>query len=70
MFSEINQQRKTNTPYNHLYVKSRKNKWTYIEQNGNRQRYREQTSGYRWGKGRGRGEIDELRDKEAWEWKC
>ena len=24
MFSEISQQKKTNTPYNHLYVESRK----------------------------------------------
>ena len=36
MFSEISQQRKTNTPYNHLYVEYRKNKWIYREQNGNK----------------------------------
>ena len=49
-------QRKTNTVCYHLYVESKKyNKVVKITKKKQTHRYREQTSGYQWGKGRGEG---------------
>ena len=56
MLSEISQ-RKPNTVWLHLYVESKKqNKWTNITKQKLTHRYREQTGGYQWGKGRGGGQ--------------
>ena len=49
-------QRKTNTVCYHLYVDS-KIKLVNIIKNKLSDRYREQTSGYQWGKERGEGKI-------------
>ena len=54
MLSEISQ-RKTNTVCYHLHGKSKKyNKLVNITRKKQTHRYREQTSGYQWGEGRGR----------------
>ena len=54
MLSEISQTRKTNAVWYHLYVESKKyNKIVNITKKKQTQRYREQTSGYQWGDGRG-----------------
>ena len=50
-------QRKTNTVYFHLYVESKKIKQTDVTKQKQTHRYREQTSGYQWGEGSGRGKI-------------
>ena len=54
MLSEVSQ-RKTSTSY-HLYVESKKyNKQMNITKQKQTHRYREQTSGYQWGKGQDKG---------------
>ena len=51
-------QRKTNTVCSHLYVEPEiQNKQTNVTKQ--KQTQREQTSGYQWGKGWGRGKIEE-----------
>ena len=51
-------QRKTNTVRYLLYIESKKyNKLVNITKKKQIHRYREQTSGYQWGQGRGRGNI-------------
>ena len=49
--------RKTNTVWYHLYVKSKKIKRVNIRKQKQTHRYREQTSGYQWGEGRGEGQA-------------
>ena len=57
MLSEISQ-RKTNTVCYHLYAESTKyNKLVTITKKKQTHRYREQTSGYQWGEGRGEGQY-------------
>ena len=57
MLSEISQTEKTNTVY-HLCAESKKyNKLVNITEKKETHRYREQTSGYQWGEGSGRGKI-------------
>ena len=56
MLSEISQ-RKINTVQSQLYVKSKKyNKLVNITEKKQTDRYKEQTSGYQWGEGRGDGQ--------------
>ena len=51
-------ERATNTVWYHLYVASKKyNKLVNKIKKKETHRYREQTSGYQWGEGRGRGNI-------------
>ena len=70
MLSEISQ-RKTNTVWYHLYMESKKcNRLVNITKRKKTHGYREQTSGYQWEEGRGRGiigvedwEVQTIRDK-------
>ena len=55
MLSEMSQ-RKTNTVCYHLYVDSKKEKLVNITKKKQTHRYREQTSGYCWGEGKGEGQ--------------
>ena len=58
MLSEIGRQRKTNTVWYYLYMESKiYNKLVNITKEKQIHRYREQTSGYQWGEGRGRGNM-------------
>ena len=65
LLSEISQTEKDNTVRYHLYVEPKKyNDLVNITKKQQIHRYREQTSGYHWGKGRGRGNIG-VGDKEV-----
>ena len=58
MLSEILQKGKTNTVWYWIYVWNLKNTTNlWIQQKESRNKYREQTSGYQWGEGRGRDNI-------------
>ena len=59
MLSEISQTEKTKIVRDHLHVESKKyNKVVNRTKKKQTHRYREQTSGYQWGEGRGRGMIE------------